>query len=233
MANIRQLYELQGVDLEREGCLTRLAEVERELGDRLELDRLENEIQEQRSALKGVKLDQESRELDAEGSREKLKGLESKLYGGSVRVAKELESMQLEATYLRTNLQGLEERLLEAMVSLEEAEQRLKSVEERHRSLETEWIADQNELSQEQERLKGELNGLDSRRKKMATPVDSSDLKLYESLRSSKGGHAIALLERGLCRACRMALPTHQLQKARSGREVVLCNSCGRMLFVS
>ena len=233
MANIRQLYELQGLDSEIELRQRRLAEVKSELGDRGELDHLEEEMAQQSSSLKELQLDQQRLELDAEGVRQKLKELETKLYGGSVKVPRELEGMQLEATYLRTNLQGLDDQLLESMMTLEAAQQGLKGLGERHRSTESEWVAHQEELAQERERLTGELKGLGSRRKKMTSPVDSSDLKLYERLRSSKGGQAVALLERGLCRACRMTIPTHQLQRARSGREVVLCNSCGRMLFVS
>ena len=44
---------------------------------------------------------------------------------------------------------------------------------------------------------------------------------------------AVAKMERGLCQGCRMALPTQQQQRVRNGRQTVLCNTCGRILFLS
>ena len=61
--------------------------------------------------------------------------------------------------------------------------------------------------------------------------VEPVELNRYEGLRRSKGGQAVAKVMRGLCQACRMSLPSQQLQRVRNGRQVVLCNNCGRILL--
>ena len=233
MTNVRQLYQLQELDLETGLLQDRLTEVERYLGDRGELDRLDAETEQQRSTLQGLQLDQQRRELHAETVRQKLQEVEVKLYGGSVRLLRELEGIEREATIHRNRLREMEDSLLESMVALDAAEQQLKALEKNYEKREGEWLSNQEELAQERDGLEKTLNNLNNRRQEMAGSIDSSDLTVYEKLRASKGGQAIALVERGLCRTCRMALPTHQLQLSRSGRETVLCNSCGRMLFVS
>ena len=233
MTNVRQLYQLQELDLETGQLQNRLTEVERYLGERGELDCLDGEKEQQRSTLQGLQLDQLRLELDAETVRQKLHESEAKLYSGSVHVLRELEGMEREATVLRTRLREMDDRVLESMMALDAGEQQLKALEESYENSEEKWLSNQEELAQEKGKLEEELNNLDNRRQEMARSIDSSDLAVYEKLRTSKGGQAIALVERGLCRTCRVALPTHQLQRSRSGRETVLCNSCGRMLFVS
>ena len=87
--------------------------------------------------------------------------------------------------------------------------------------------------------LQGQLTEIDSlresvsdRRAALAAEMDPAALRRYETLRFAKGGRAIARVERGLCQVCRMSLPTQQQQRVRSGRQIVHCSTCGRMLFL-
>ena len=68
-------------------------------------------------------------------------------------------------------------------------------------------------------------------RTSLAAVVEPMELSRYEGLRRSKGGQAVSRVMRGLCQACRMSLPSQQLQRVRNGRQVVLCNNCGRILL--
>ena len=82
------------------------------------------------------------------------------------------------------------------------------------------------------EQATGELQGLGSQRKLLATEVLAQELLLYERLQKTRGGQAVAQVEGGRCLGCNMAIPTHQFQRARSGRDLVECGNCGRILFV-
>ena len=146
---------------------------------------------------------------------------------------REIEGHEREAASLKIQMKGLDDQLLESMVGLEEAQETLRSLEKELARAEEEWRVSQGELVRERQRLADEVADLETRRGELASAMGQQELKLYEGLRSAKGGQAIAKVERGLCRGCRMALPTHQLQRARGGRERVLCNSCGRILYVS
>ena len=159
--------------------------------------------------------------------------MEGKLYGGSITNLRELEGYEKEASFLRGQLQERDDALLEMMMVLEEAQEKLQSLEDDCRQAKEGWHISQAALTQERKRLEEMLPTLEARRQGLVSYVSQQELKLYEALRLSKGGQAVAKVERGLCRGCRMALPTHQLQRARQGRETVLCNSCGRILYVS
>jgi len=233
MTTVRQLYELQELDLEIAQCRGLIASIDAQLGAEAELDTLHKELETQRVSLNQLRLQQRAHELDAESARGKLRDVEGKLYSGSITNLREMEGYQKEATFLRDQLRVLDDRLLETMVDLDEAQEKLRSLEVGYGQASEGWQIRQVELAEERKKLEETVATLEARRQQLILGVGQQELKLYEGLRLSKAGVAVAKVERGLCRGCRMSLPTHQLQRARVGREPVLCNSCGRILFVS
>lgn len=233
MTSIRQLHELQELDLEiaqRQGLI---ASVDSQLGDRSALDSLRNELASREAGLHELRLKQRSGTLNVDSIREKLQDLEGKLYGGAITNQRELESYEKEAAFLRGQLQQLDEEGLAEMMALEEAEKKVRSLNEGSKQGEEDWKVKQTELARERAGLEEIIAALESRRQKMVAQVGGQELKLYENLRLAKGGMAIAKVERGMCQVCRMALPTHQNQRVRTGREPVQCGSCGRILYLS
>ena len=233
MTTIRQLHELQELDVEIAQCQGIISSVESQLGDRSALDSLRTQLESWEEGLHELRLKQRSGTLNADSIREKVQDLEGKLFGGAITNQRELDSYEKEAAFLRGQLQELDDGLLEAMVALDEAEEKVRSLEEGSRQSEEDWRVKQPELAQERKGLEETLAALESRRQGMVARVGGQELKLYENLRLAKGGVAIARVERGMCRGCRMALPTHQLQRVRAGREPVQCGSCGRILYLS
>ena len=233
MVTVRHLYGLQELDMEIAEHRSRIASIDGELGDRSDLDSLNQEIENKRQGLQDIRLEHKSRTLDADSMREKVQDVEGKLYSGSITSPRELAGFEKESSILRAQLQKLDDRLLEIMLALEEAQTDIQSLEAGSRQAKKWLRARHAELADGREQLEVALADLEARRGGLTSHVGQHELKLYEDLRISKGGLAIAKVERGLCRGCRMALPTHQLQRARLGREPVLCNSCGRILYVS
>ena len=233
MTTVRLLYDLQELDLEIDQVRNAVVSIEGEIGDRSGLEALKVENEQQATLLSDLGRHRRAQELEANALREKVLDFEGKLYGGTVTGVRELESGQKEALFLREQLQQLDDRVLETMVALDEAQGNLGSLEVSITQFEKDWKIRQSELGKERKNLDKTLEKLLASREESAALVGKVELSLYERLRTSKAGQAIARVERGLCRGCRMALPTHQLQRARQGREPVLCNSCGRILFVS
>lgn len=233
MTTIRQLYELQELDLSIVECNGTISLVDSQIGNRHELDAIHRELVTQSDFLNQLRVKQRSQELDVESAREKLGEIEGKLYGGTVTNLRELSGFEKEATFLRSRLEELDDNLLDAMEKLEEAQMRVASLEDETNRAEEHWQTNQKDLAERRRQAEETLAGLETTRQGLVAQVGSQELKLYESLRLSKGGVAIAKVERGLCRGCRMALPTNQIQRARGGRETVLCSSCGRILYIS
>ena len=69
-------------------------------------------------------------------------------------------------------------------------------------------------------------------RANMAPQIPPVVLSIYETLLKSRGGQAVARVERAACQGCRITLPTMDVQRAKNADELVHCNSCGRILYV-
>jgi len=233
MTTARQLFDLQELDLAMDEHTARVSSIDHELSDRSHLVALAAEIEARKNPLAELRTVRASQELEAEAIREKLREEEAKLYGGSITNVRELEALEKETAALKEQLQALDEQLIEAIGSIDEIQGQLQSYEEELTQSEAKKEKDQVDLTAEKGRLDGVIAELTDRRPGMTANLQQIELSRYDKLRLSKGGIAIAKVERGLCRGCRMALPTHQLQRARAGRETVLCSTCGRILFVS
>ena len=231
--SVKQLYDLQKLDAAIGQAEERLASIEARLNDRSALDALEKRIEALRQQLAEVERQRKAREMEETSTRQKLQTLERRMYGGEVTNVRELEGMGEEQKMLRSRLEREEEQLLEVMASQEEVEQALAGV---LADLDTEterWELERKELTREKEAETKKRQDLMTERETMAAPLAEEDLTVYESLRAAKKGQVVVKVERGLCTACKMSLPTHVLQRARSGAGHVFCTSCGRLLHAS
>jgi predicted nucleic acid-binding Zn-ribbon protein len=110
-----------------------------------------------------------------------------------------------------------------ATASVEDARSQLAVVE-------AAWRNDQLSLQDEKSRAERETASLDEERRKRTAGMDAGSLGQYENLRTHRQGRAVARLERGACGGCRISLPTHIVQRVRSGDGLVNCPSCERIL---
>ena len=173
-----------------------------------------------------------AQELELESNRERLIRLDAQLYGGDITSPRELESLQQEASSVRQQVESKDAEQLELSLQAEESQERLTAFQTELAEGRTAWDAKYTELTEQISGLSAERDDVASKRLELAASLEPAAVQKYEGLRKSKGGMAVAKVERGLCQACRMSLPTQQAQRVRNGRQDVLCSTCGRILFV-
>ncbi|MFC1953273.1 zinc ribbon domain-containing protein [Chloroflexota bacterium] len=170
-------------------------------------------------------------EWDIEDISSKLATEEEKLYSGRVSNPKELTDLQNEANLLKTRQAQLEEKVLEIMEQVELATSNHAALESELKKLVSEWRKQQKELTAELKRLKGVISNQKERRQILVAEIDTQAVEIYQGLKKQKGT-AVAQVEQGLCRGCRIVLPVNEFREARTGN-MVRCGSCGRILFLA
>ncbi|HTR96427.1 MAG TPA: hypothetical protein VMH61_00850, partial [Candidatus Acidoferrales bacterium] len=70
-------------------------------------------------------------------------------------------------------------------------------------------------LDESEATLVARLAELDAARTAAATPLEPAARSRYERIRASRGGRAVAAIEKGACGGCFRAQPPHALQEAR------------------
>ena len=227
------LHALQEIDLALDGAEGRLAEIEGQLGETVELAEARESLEARRAVAEELRSRQADLEWSVDEVRRKSGEIETKLYGGSVRNPKELQDLDADLHSLRTQTRTREDTLLSLLVEMEEAETELTKAEDVLAEIETRWDAGQRDLLAEKARLEPEAKQLRASRDAQAANMDRAALSLYQLLRERRGGQAVARVERGMCQGCRITLPMSVLQRARTGAGLVQCVSCERVLLVS
>lgn len=231
MTSAKQLFSLQEMDLilDRLGGETHKAE--RELSEGFGLDHVENALREEDERLLLFQSQRREQQFEVETQRERSTKLDEQLYGGTVTNPRDLESLEKEASHARELLEQHDAELLNLSVQAEESQAKKDSLEKEFTERNSAWEKRQAELESDIKRCTGEMDAVVDQRAQLAATLDPVTVQRYEGLRKAKGGLAVARVERGLCQACWMSLPTQQQQQVRSGRQTVMCSSCGRILY--
>ena len=231
MSIAKQLYQLQEIEIEIDASEQALKQSESQLGEnRVVLD-VRTRLVQERQRLEELTKQQRSAEWSVDDIGNKLTTAEGELYSGKIKNPKELSNLQQEVEGLKAKRGGLEDKTLEIMEQVELVTASMAAISRELEAVEAEWQRQQRHLSVEIKQLKTVLVELDHRRQLSLADIDAYAVKVYNGLKEQKG-QAVAKVEQGICRGCRILLPTAELQRARSGN-LMRCGSCGRILFLA
>ncbi len=228
MGITKQLYQLQEVDLELESTEQAIKQVTGQLGESETVIRARSKLASEQQRREELSRQQQSVEWEIDDLTGKVAKAEEELYSGRIHNPKELTSLQHEADLLKGKRRQLEERALEVMDRTELTAQTISNLEVALKSLEAEWQSQQGQLSTQLGELKTRLSNLKHKRQLIVDEIDPQAVAVYQELKKQKGT-AVARVEQGICRGCRITLPITELQRTRTG-ELVRCSSCGRIL---
>ena len=231
MAITRQLYQLQELDIEIESQEKALSQKTGQLGDRSILDSAQERLASEQKQLDELRHRQRDAEAEVDDLLSKIATAEGQLYSGKISNPKELSSLQHEVTTMKARSDELENKALEVIDQVEAQEKVVADATSEYQTLQDDWHRQQQVLADEIEQLKESLSDLKQKRQQLSGQIDASAISLYERIRQQKK-QAVAKVEQGICRACRISLSASALQKARSGQPVQ-CGTCGRILFIS
>lgn len=232
MDELQQLYELQELDLRVDEIEKSLAETRSKLtDDSVLLDaRKRLATVEAHSKQLATRLRAADRTIADQQTR--LEQIQARLYSGAITSIKEMEATEEERATTEKNLADTEDQLLEIMVNSEEIDETLSKGHQVVERLEGQRNVDVGTLTAQQSDLEIKINTLTPDRDDLRDSIPGPVLHQYETLKASKGGMAIAKVERGLCSGCRVALSTSELQRVRSATKPMQCGSCRRILYL-
>jgi len=230
MGIAKQLYQLQEVELEIESAEQAMAQVLSQLGESQTVARAKSELALEKKRLEELAHQQHAAEWEVDDLEAKLATAKETLYSGRIKNPKELANLQHEVDGFKARRDQLEEKALELMEQVELKEANIAAENKALKALEDEWQSEQQKLSADIERLKAALADLEHRRQLCSAEIDPEAARFYHQLKAQKG-RAVARVEQGTCRGCRISLSSAELQRARGG-SLVQCSSCGRILFL-
>lgn len=230
-AQIADLWALQQLDLEIE----RAAAEQETLRATLATDTTRSArvaLAQRARDLQAREQRQKSAESALEETRTRLDRQEKRLYGGAVN-AKDIDRAQAEIEHLRTMRAEQEEGVLTAMLAIEEAQTQVDGL---RAALETTVATQQRDQAAARERLAAlepHLAEQRAAREAQAALCTDAMLARYNGLRRAHAGRALAEVRNRVCQVCRVTLADSTMQHARAGGDFVLCDNCGRILYLA
>lgn len=231
MSRASSLFRLQRQDQELEAARVKLEAIQTELAHAGGLDARRARLHTADQAVHAGRAVHARAENEVAVLRAKLEATEAALYGGSVRNPKELTDLQHESEALRRQLAGLEDRLLETMLALEAAETEHGQARAELEVGEAGWSHARQKLESAQSDWIQQIERLEGQREATLASVPATDVALYESLRATHGGTAVAEILDSCCAACGVAVAPSIAQTARNSPDLVRCRQCNRILY--
>ena len=225
------LFQLQKIDLKIDTLTKRLGEIDRIRSDNSARMAIVQPLMAKTETLTNQKNVYADIDTRANAKKLKIEQSESSLYGGSIKNPKELQDLQSEIRSLKQSQSALEDEELQAMLEIEESEKEIASIEKTLQEFDARLNDQYSVLFAEENEKKTEIEKLRHERNAVLDQINPENLTLYQSLRKSKNGIALATIEDGCCTVCGSTLTPSDCQTAKSPMKMATCASCGRILY--
>jgi len=227
--SVRQIYQLQCLELEIESAEQSSARAQARLNEDEELRQAKEKIEKSQSELNGLLHQQKENDWAISDITAKITVTSESLYSGRVRNPKELTSLQQELESFKHQRDPLEEQAMTLMEKIEVVQSHLEKLGVELRAVEGRLREEHKALHAQIDELTAKLAILKEQRAQAVASIPPDEVRFYSDLKSRRRP-AVSQVEQGTCGCCRISLSSAELQRARSGK-VVQCSSCSRILF--
>jgi predicted nucleic acid-binding Zn-ribbon protein len=177
-----------------------------------------------------VEVDRKKLELDVGIRTESISRLKTQQY--QTRKNDEFQAMGHEIKRYEDEIQKLEDQELELMEQGDKLKVEVAAEEKKAGATKYSIARQMKDLGEKSKALETRLQELANERKELAEKMDEDLLGRFERLFASKGDSAIVAIEHGVCTGCHMKLTIATVKAAESGKEIVSCEQCGRILYI-
>jgi predicted nucleic acid-binding Zn-ribbon protein len=169
-------------------------------------------------------------ELDAGTRRTTIQRLKTQQF--ETRKNDEYQALAHEITRYEKEVDTLETQELEIMEEIDGHRAVMKTAEAALGRTQTLVDEDLAGICERKQRIQSAIEAARSERAGLAAAAPEGLIPVYDRLMKTKDGIAVAPEKDGRCGGCHMKLIASTVVAAQSGREVVRCENCGRILYV-
>jgi uncharacterized protein len=229
LPDISSAVKLQDLD-------SRLAELAKEIASlpkhiaeiEKKLDSHQRKLEADRAALTANQKDRKKLEGDIQMQEQKISKLKDQML--QAKTNEQYKAFQHEIGFCEAEIRKAEDRILDLMSESEVLDKNVKAAEA---ALKIEKEQVEGEKLQARERTEADekaVRELQEARKSIVASMTPSVYSTYERIRGRRGV-AVAEVVDGRCTACRIALRLQYLQDLKRGEQVLICESCQRILY--
>lgn len=227
LPHLRELQELDNRIRELDEEISRLPKY---------VARIESQLESHKRALQADKdaleENRKSRvKMDAEILDAQQKAARLRTQMNEARTNEQFRAFQHEIEFFEKDVSKIEDRILDKMVESETYDRNVKIAQT---ALDEEAIKVASEVETVKARVAEDQREAEAKRTERAehaARISGAALRIYERVRRTRGGIAVARADMQYCLACNVMLRPQFSQTLRGADELLTCESCGRILY--
>jgi|HubBroStandDraft_4_1064222.scaffolds.fasta_scaffold100136_2 predicted nucleic acid-binding Zn-ribbon protein len=229
MSRASALLSLQQIDDRIATLTSEIAVTEASLRGDPELDRLRAAEAAAHDEHRALGSSAKLAELEAASLQARIRELDRRLYGGTVRNPAELIEMQRELEAMRAKLSTAEDDALGRMEAVDVSTASLEKASAAVAARDAQRSASLEPLRARLATLNAERDVLNAERDALRADIDPNDLSLYARIASHRRP-AVTGLAGESCAGCRMPVSNEERRAVRTGTGLTQCANCDRIL---
>lgn len=197
---------------------------------KIRLNNIEKSYDKQRDRLEEIKEIIRKSELLLKNHEFSYKEKKNLLYRGNIMDIKQLEQLAREEKELKIDIDSLESEIIKNLEEVDSMEEEMDKLKDDISLMNKKM---KNQFGEMEEKILNleNLIGLESDSiKSISLKIDDKSLDLYEKLRKHKSKSMVEVKD-DICTGCNMRIPSYQKNPLSEGKEIVICESCGRIIF--
>jgi uncharacterized protein len=228
--DIARLLEVQKKERELLELEAEKAALPEELaGAKAAVARAEEDVHRLKGESKALQAKKKDFELESSEKLEAIAKYQKQQF--DVKTNVEYQALQKEIVNRQVENSRIEDRILEVMLEIEEHESRIRSSEELVRAKGVELVAEEKKVAEEGAKVAARIAVVGAERDALLPAIDEAVLRKYQRIFKNKKDTAIVTLTDYVCGGCHMHLPPQIAHLVRKGDELVICESCSRILY--
>ncbi len=229
MSRASALLSLQQLDDRIAAVTSEITTVEASLRGDPELERLRKAEAAAQEEHRSLGTTARVAELEAASLQSRIRELDRRLYGGTVRNPAELIEMQRELEVMRAKLSTAEDDALERMEQVDQSQSSLQGASALVAARESQRAGSLEPMRARLVTLTAERDVLNAERDAVRTDTDPGDLSLYARIAAHRRP-AVTGLAGEFCAGCHMPVSNEERRAVRTGTGLTQCANCDRIL---
>jgi predicted nucleic acid-binding Zn-ribbon protein len=227
--DLEKLVELQKVDLELARLNAQLAVLPKTIARiDAQLATARKRVEDARAAIKVGETTKRLHEQEIQSLNEKI--LKFRSQSSSIKNNEQYKALLSEIAHAEGEIAGYEEKILEVMMTADSLKSQLSVAEDTLKTESADVERQKIEAAKASDADRAAAAKAHARSLSLRKGVDDTLLASYDRILKSRG-YAVAEVLDHRCTACQFMLRPQVLSNVRAAQEVILCDSCGRMLY--
>ena len=230
--SFEHLWALQQLDIELRTLTEKLSQIPSRVTDlKSAAAAIKDDLDQAKVAIIEHKKQYKLCEVGLKAAEEKVASYSVQLY--SAKTNEQYKAFLKEIEGQKKLKNSIEDRMIVLMEETETLERKVRENEKKSAELDTDPARKVTMLEAEQKELEAAIAVRKQQRDTTAAAIPAELLKRYERVRASKGGVAVATVQKERCSGCLSPIPAQRILEVERQDHLYLCEACGRILIVA